>query len=84
MDQKDWILIKTLHEEKNITRTAERLYVSQPSLSYRLKNLEEEFGVTLFSKRKKELSLHLKVSILFAMRKICGSSCKKQKTACVI
>ncbi|WP_368896449.1 LysR family transcriptional regulator, partial [Priestia megaterium] len=43
MDQKDWILIKTLHEEKNITRTAERLYVSQPSLSYRLKNLEEEF-----------------------------------------
>lgn len=84
MDQKDWILIKTLHEEKNITRTAERLYVSQPSLSYRLKNLEEEFGVTLFSKRKKELSLHLKVSILFAMQKTCGNSCKKQKTACVI
>lgn len=52
MDQKDWILLKTLYEQKNMTRTAEHLYVSQPSLSYRLKNLEEEFGVILFFKTK--------------------------------
>lgn len=53
MDQKDWNLLKTLYEQKNITRTAEQLYVSQPSLSYRLKNLEEQFGVPLFFKTKK-------------------------------
>lgn len=52
MDQKDWHLLKTLYEQKNITRAAEKLYVSQPSLSYRLKNLEDEFGVHLFFKTK--------------------------------
>lgn len=53
MDQKDWQLIHTLYVYKNITRTAEKLFVSQPSLSYRLKRLEEEFNVPLFFKTKK-------------------------------
>ncbi|KRF60315.1 LysR family transcriptional regulator [Bacillus sp. Soil768D1] len=53
MDEKDWIFLKILHEEKSITRTAERLYISQPALSYRLKNIEAEFGVALFFKTKK-------------------------------
>lgn len=53
MNQKDWILLKTLYEQRNMTRTAEKLYVSQPSLSYRLKNLEEDFGVPLFFKTRK-------------------------------
>lgn len=52
MDKKDWILLKTLHQNKNMTRTAEQMFVSQPSLSYRLKNLEEEFGIKLFFKTK--------------------------------
>ena len=53
MDEKDWIFLKILHEEKSITRTAERLFISQPALSYRLKNIEAEFGVALFFKTKK-------------------------------
>ncbi|WP_409300318.1 LysR family transcriptional regulator [Peribacillus sp. SCS-155] len=53
MDEKDWIFLKTLYEEKNLTRAAERLFISQPALSYRLKNIEEEFGVNLFFKTKK-------------------------------
>jgi len=52
MEQKDWILLKALHEEKNMTRAAEKLYVSQPSLSYRLRNLEENLGVRIFFKTK--------------------------------
>jgi DNA-binding transcriptional LysR family regulator len=43
MDDKDCIILKIISEEKNITKAAERLYISQPALSYRLKNLEKEF-----------------------------------------
>ncbi|MGQ3378838.1 LysR family transcriptional regulator [Priestia endophytica] len=52
MDEKDWVAIKTLYEEKNISRAAERLYISQPALTYRLKNLENEFGTSIFLKVK--------------------------------
>lgn len=52
VDQKDWKILKLLHEEKNITKTAEKLYVSQPSLSYRLKNLEKELGTSIIFKTK--------------------------------
>lgn len=52
MNHKDWHMLSLLHEEKNITKTAEKLYVSQPSLSYRLKNLEEEIGASLIIKTR--------------------------------
>lgn len=48
MDDKDFLLIKTLYEEKNITHAAKRLYISQPAISDRLKRLETEFGCQLF------------------------------------
>ena len=35
-------------EVKNISKAAEALHISQPSLSHQLKNLEAELGVTLF------------------------------------
>ena len=50
MDDKDWLILKTLAEEKNITKSAERLYITQPALTYRLKNLEKEFGAKLMSR----------------------------------
>ncbi|SOC37576.1 LysR family transcriptional regulator [Salinicoccus kekensis] len=52
MDYKDWNMLSILYEEKNITKTAEKLFVSQPSLSYRLKNLEEEIGADLIIKTR--------------------------------
>ena len=47
MDDKDWTIIKIISEEKSITKAAVRLYMSQPALSYRLKNLEKEFGAKI-------------------------------------
>ncbi|MEN1969571.1 LysR family transcriptional regulator [Lentibacillus sp. N15] len=47
MNKKDWVLLITLFKEKNITKTAERLYISQPTLTYRLKQLEKELNITI-------------------------------------
>lgn len=41
----------TLVEEMNFTRAAQRLFITQQSLSGHIKRLEEEYGVTLFERR---------------------------------
>lgn len=53
MDEKDWVILKTIYEDRNITKASERLYISQPSLTYRIKQLEKEFGVKILSRGKK-------------------------------
>ena len=52
MDEKDWNALRILHQEKHISRASERLYISQPALTYRLKNLENEFDTKIFFKTK--------------------------------
>jgi DNA-binding transcriptional LysR family regulator len=47
MDTRDWLIIKTLYEEKNITKAAEKLYISQPALTNRLQHIEKEFGISI-------------------------------------
>lgn len=51
MDDKDWLMLQVISEEKNITKTAERLYISQPAISQRLKNLERDFGTKILQRR---------------------------------
>ncbi|WP_240419495.1 LysR family transcriptional regulator [Paenibacillus periandrae] len=53
MEEKDWYLLKMLYKEKNITKTAEHLYISQPALTYRIQQLEKEFGIRIVSRGKK-------------------------------
>ena len=43
--------------EENISRAAETLHTSQPSLSRQLKELEEELGKTLFLRGKRKITL---------------------------
>ncbi len=42
-----------LFEEKSISKTASKLYVSQPAISYSLKELENQLGYTLFNRNSK-------------------------------
>ena len=44
-------------EEGNISRAAARLRVSQPAVSRQIRDLEEEFGVTLFDRKRDGLDL---------------------------
>lgn len=53
MEDKDWTMLLTLYEQQNITKTAEILYVSQPSLSYRIQQLEKEFGVKIMHRGRR-------------------------------
>ena len=42
----------TIVETRNITKTAESLFVTQPTVSRRLQNLEEEVGIELIRRKK--------------------------------
>ena len=44
-------------EEKNMTRAAEKLFISQPSLSISISQLEEELGQKLFERKGKGVEL---------------------------
>lgn len=56
MDTKDFILLKTLYEEKNITYTAKRLFMTQPALSERIKRLEKEFNCNLIIRQPRGIA----------------------------
>lgn len=47
----------TIAQEKNITRAARKLFISQPSLSLSIQSLEKETGVTLFERNHGEMVL---------------------------
>ncbi|MDW0115896.1 LysR family transcriptional regulator [Sporosarcina thermotolerans] len=48
-------IIKTLAEEGNMRKAAERLFLSQPALSQRLQTIEKEWGTLLFIRSQKGL-----------------------------
>ena len=47
----------TLANEGNFTKAAEKLYITQPTLSIQIKELEKELNQTLFTRTKKSISL---------------------------
>ena len=56
MDYKDWLILQTIQEEKNLTRAAKKLFISQPALTFRLKKLEQEFHATILIRHSNGVS----------------------------
>ncbi|MGO4886158.1 LysR family transcriptional regulator [Anaerobacillus sp. MEB173] len=53
MEERDWLILKVLYEKKNITKTAQSLYISQPSLTKRIQQIEKEFELAIINRGAK-------------------------------
>ena len=73
-------ILKALATEKNFTRAAELLYLSQPSLSKQIKVLEKNLDIPLINREKNKISLteNGKVFLQYSERilALCEESCR--------
>ena len=53
MDEQDWVVLQMLYREKNITKAAQKLFISQPALTHRLQQLEKKFNVRIVSRGRR-------------------------------
>ncbi|WP_138419580.1 LysR family transcriptional regulator [Aquibacillus sediminis] len=69
MDVQDWKMLTILDQTENITQAADQLFVSQPTLTARIKRLEEHYQVPIIIRKRRgimftpegrELALHAK------------------------
>ncbi|WP_339249415.1 LysR family transcriptional regulator [Sporosarcina sp. FSL W8-0480] len=72
-------IIKTLAEEGNMRKAAERLFLSQPALSQRLQTIEKEWGTLLFIRSQKGLEPTPAGELVIAYAK--ETILKKEETA---
>ena len=57
MEERQFEYFLTIAKEKNISKAARRLFISQPTLSKYLLSLESELGVQLFKRNRNELEI---------------------------
>ncbi|MBW5445295.1 LysR family transcriptional regulator [Cohnella sp. CFH 77786] len=55
MNEQDWSLLDFVYREQNLSRAAEQLFLSQPTLTYRLHQIESEFGIKIFTRTGKTM-----------------------------
>ena len=53
MDYRDWEILKILYSQKNITKAARLLFITQPALTNRLKHMQEELGVKIVTRESR-------------------------------
>lgn len=53
MDYRDWEILKVLNSQKNISKAARLLFITQPALTNRLKNMQEELGVKIVTRESR-------------------------------
>ena len=57
MTSRELLYIKTIADEKSLTRAAQKLYLTQPSLSHCVTNIEKQLGTRLFTRTSSGLVL---------------------------
>ncbi|WP_255585157.1 LysR family transcriptional regulator [Virgibacillus saliphilus] len=56
MNYHDWEMLSTLHATENITQAAQLLFVSQPTLTSRIKKLEHHYDAPLIMRKQKGIT----------------------------
>ena len=56
MDIRELRYFAAVYRERNLTAAAKRCFISQPSISAAITNLEAELGTTLFIRHKKGMA----------------------------
>ena len=73
-------ILKAVATEKNFTKAAEMLYLSQPALSKQIKTLEKNLDIVLINRKKNKLSLTENGKIFFQYSErilaLCEESCR--------
>lgn len=59
MEDRDWLIIKLLYERKSITKTAQALFMTQPTLTTRIRQIEEDLGVKIMYRNNKGVKFTL-------------------------
>ena len=57
MTSRELLYIKTIADEKSVTRAAQKLYLTQPSLSHCVSSIERQLGTRLFTRTSSGLVL---------------------------
>ena len=57
MTSRELLYVKTIADERSITRAAQKLYLTQPSLSHCVTNIEKQLGTRLFRRTSSGLVL---------------------------
>jgi DNA-binding transcriptional LysR family regulator len=53
VDYRDWEILKVLYSQKNMSKAARLLFITQPALTNRLKNMQEELGVKIITRESR-------------------------------
>jgi DNA-binding transcriptional LysR family regulator len=56
VEERDWLILLSLFEQKSITKAAGVLFISQPRLTSRLQQIENRFGAQIVIRGKKGVS----------------------------
>lgn len=68
-DLKSFTYVLAVAECKSISKAAELLYISQPSLSRFISSLEQELGILLFERKSNGISLTRLAKFMLSMEK---------------